>query len=219
MAEPEETKSDEDLTMEEILSSIRKIISEDEEASGDSEAEAEAEAETEVEMAEVEEAEAVAEPEPAPEPEPEPEPAEVEASPAEEAAEVEDVLDLTDVIEEEVEDEVELEDVELSDEPEPAAPEPAPPEPVEEVEIAMEEEPFPKGEGLLSSDAAQRTSDIIDQLAVTLTSGYEGDGRTLEGLVKAMLKPMLKEWLDANLPDIVQRSVEAEIARLTRYNK
>jgi len=54
---------------------------------------------------------------------------------------------------------------------------------------------------------------------VTLTSGYEGDGRTLEGLVKAMLKPMLKEWLDSNLPEIVQRAVDAEIARLTRYNK
>lgn len=211
MAEPEDTKSDEDLTMEEILSSIRKIISEDEEATGDAETEAEAEAETEVEIAEVDEAEAAAEEAPA---EPEEVAAEEPAEPEEAAAEEEDVLDLTDVVEEE--DEVDFDDDELSDAEEPA---PVVEEPEPEIELAAEEEPFPKGDGLLSPDAAQRTSDIIDQLAVTLTSGYEGDGRTLEGLVRAMLKPMLKEWLDVNLPDIVQRSVEAEIARLTRYNK
>ena len=217
MAEPEE-KSEEDLTMEEILSSIRKIISEDEEATGDQEAEAEAEAETEVEIAEAEEAEE-AEVEAVLDDAPEEveEPAEEEA--VEEAVEEEDVLDLTDVVEEE--GELEIEDVELSDEEEPAPVEEEPaPEPEADIELVVEdEEPFPKGDGLLSPDAAQRTSDIIDQLAVTLTSGYEGDGRTLEGLVRAMLKPMLKEWLDINLPDIVQRSVEAEIARLTRYNK
>jgi cell pole-organizing protein PopZ len=40
--------------------------------------------------------------------------------------------------------------------------------------------------------------------------------RTLEDLVREMLKPMLKAWLDANLPDMVERLVRAEIERLSR---
>ncbi len=41
-------------------------------------------------------------------------------------------------------------------------------------------------------------------------------GKTVEDLVKEMLRPMLKEWLDRNLPQIVERYVEREIVRLTR---
>ena len=37
---------------------------------------------------------------------------------------------------------------------------------------------------------------------------------SLEGLVREMLRPMLAQWLDANLPDIVERQVKAEIARI-----
>lgn len=185
MSDAEEEQSEQDLTMEEILSSIRKIISE-EDAGEVEEAPDEAEAVPEEPEPEPEPEEAAAEPEPEVEPE-----AELEVE------EEEDILELTDVVED-----VELEDIELGDE-----------------EPAADAEAFPKDEGLLSPDAAQRTSVIIDQLASTLTSGYDGDGRTLEGLVKAMLRPLLKEWLDANLPEMVQRAVEAEIARLTRYNK
>ena len=43
-----------------------------------------------------------------------------------------------------------------------------------------------------------------------------GSGKTVEDLVKEMLRPMLKEWLDRNLPPIVERYVEREIVRLTR---
>ncbi len=39
---------------------------------------------------------------------------------------------------------------------------------------------------------------------------------SLEGLAREMLKPMLKEWLDSNLPNIVESMVEREIARITR---
>ena len=38
---------------------------------------------------------------------------------------------------------------------------------------------------------------------------------TLEGLVREMLKPMLRDWLDANLPDLVEAMVAREIARIT----
>jgi cell pole-organizing protein PopZ len=44
----------------------------------------------------------------------------------------------------------------------------------------------------------------------------DANGRTIEDLVKEMLRPMLKEWLDRNLPPMVERFVEREIVRLTR---
>jgi uncharacterized protein len=41
-------------------------------------------------------------------------------------------------------------------------------------------------------------------------------GKTIEDLVKEMLRPMLKDWIDRSLPPMVERLVEREIARLTR---
>jgi cell pole-organizing protein PopZ len=41
-------------------------------------------------------------------------------------------------------------------------------------------------------------------------------GNTLEGLVRELLKPMIKEWLDANLARIVEEKVEAEVERIAR---
>jgi cell pole-organizing protein PopZ len=42
------------------------------------------------------------------------------------------------------------------------------------------------------------------------------NSRTLEDLVREMLKPMLKAWLDDNLPNMVERLVRAEIERVSR---
>jgi|SRR5215475_1144016 len=42
------------------------------------------------------------------------------------------------------------------------------------------------------------------------------NARTLEDLVKEMLRPMLKAWLDENLPTMVERLVRAEIERVSR---
>ena len=42
------------------------------------------------------------------------------------------------------------------------------------------------------------------------------NARTLEDLVKEMLRPMLKSWLDDNLPGMVERIVKAEIERVSR---
>ena len=39
---------------------------------------------------------------------------------------------------------------------------------------------------------------------------------TLEGLVREMLRPMLSEWLDRNLPSLVEQMVAREIAKITR---
>jgi cell pole-organizing protein PopZ len=41
-------------------------------------------------------------------------------------------------------------------------------------------------------------------------------GRTLEDVVRDMLRPMLKSWLDDNLPSMVERLVRAEIERVSR---
>jgi cell pole-organizing protein PopZ len=42
------------------------------------------------------------------------------------------------------------------------------------------------------------------------------NGPTLEDLVKQMLRPMLKDWIDDNLPQLVERLVRAEIERVSR---
>ena len=42
------------------------------------------------------------------------------------------------------------------------------------------------------------------------------NGRTLEDVVRELLRPLLKDWLDANLPRIVEEKVEAEILRMSR---
>jgi cell pole-organizing protein PopZ len=41
-------------------------------------------------------------------------------------------------------------------------------------------------------------------------------GKTIEDLVKELLRPMLKEWIDRSLPPMVEQLVEREIARLNR---
>ena len=40
--------------------------------------------------------------------------------------------------------------------------------------------------------------------------------RTLEDVVREMLRPLLQQWLDANLPGIVQEAVQAEVDRIAR---
>ena len=41
-------------------------------------------------------------------------------------------------------------------------------------------------------------------------------GRTLEDLTRELLHPLLKSWLDKNLPGIVQARVDEEVERITR---
>ena len=47
-------------------------------------------------------------------------------------------------------------------------------------------------------------------------SVFTQNGQTIEGLVREMLRPMLKSWLDDNLPGLVERLVRAEIERVSR---
>ncbi len=46
-----------------------------------------------------------------------------------------------------------------------------------------------------------------------------GEGRTLEDIVVEMLKPMIKDWLDTNLAQIVEEKVEEEVQRVARRRR
>lgn len=78
-------------------------------------------------------------------------------------------------------------------------------------------------DGLVSAATAAAATATFAQLARTLSHEPEtagnmalGSGRTLEDLVKEMLRPMLKEWLDKNLPPMVEHMVSRELDRMTR---
>jgi len=67
---------------------------------------------------------------------------------------------------------------------------------------------------LISGDAAQSSRQSLATLSALIVKP-EAPGNTLEGLVREMLRPMMKEWLDANLSKLVERMVAKEIARIT----
>ena len=118
---------------------------------------------------------------------------------------------------------------ELTDEM--ALPDPAPPppavsfnkiEPADDIEFsestrnrqpvhepAYESPPQP----ILSRSTVSAVESAFNSLANTVLSN---NARTLEDLVKEMLRPMLKSWLDDNLPGLVERIVKAEIERVSR---
>ncbi len=63
----------------------------------------------------------------------------------------------------------------------------------------------------------EHTADVAAGALGKLISKMEIAGdNTIEGLVKEMLKPMIKDWLDANLANIVEEKVEAEVQRIAR---
>ncbi len=168
--------------MEEILASIRRIISED-----DAPAEEGAEA---APAAEAEPAAAEAAPEPEPEPVAvEPEPVEAAApEPEPEPAHEEEALELTDKVETHGDLDVFT--------AEPVAVEPAP------------------VEALVSEHVATAAASSFGALSAAITMP-KGD-RTLEDVVRELLRPLLQQWLDANLPNIVQQAVESEVDRIAR---
>jgi cell pole-organizing protein PopZ len=64
---------------------------------------------------------------------------------------------------------------------------------------------------------SRETSAAVDSAFNTLTQAVlVRNPRTLEDLVREMLRPMLKSWLDENLPTLVERLVRAEIERVSR---
>ena len=133
----------------------------------------------------------------------------------------EDILELTERVEED-----EAEDAESMFEaaPEPAA---APAESSGDLDIysrqteaasAADLDPettddYGREEPLVSAPIAATASSSFVQLARTVEMGA---GHTLEDIVREMLRPMLKQWLDSNLPGIVETAVQAEVERIAR---
>jgi cell pole-organizing protein PopZ len=172
-----ESKGQHEPSMEEILASIRRIIAED----GEQPAAA---------------------------------PAVVPAAPATAASEApqpavaakgEEILELTEVVQEE-------------EHRDPPMPPPAPQDEPPSVSAAAAAE-------RLVSDAAAAASiaalSQIHQLGPTnekrMSDIPVGEGqRTIEDMVREMLRPLLKEWLDSNLPHLVERVVQEEVSRLVR---
>jgi len=198
MADPE---TQDEPSMEEILASIRRIISEDGE--------------------EGEEAAAAAPGDPAPEPVAE-ESAEQASEPeAEASSEPDDVLELTEEV-----DEVDAIFAEESPDPEPE-PEPDPEAAAKVPDVAMQEPVAPETPvapeaPLVSDPALGDAAGTLQQLGQMITppsidpneQRVTPGGRTIEDHVLEMLRPMLKEWLDQNLPPLVQRLVQREVDRI-----
>lgn len=185
--------------MEEILASIRRIISEDD---APAEAAAAVQAEPETSPAMMDETPSVQEP----------------------AASEEDVLELTDRYEAPAAETIG--DLEVST-PE-AEPEPFPttfeaPEPAHEPAPAAAPAPVAAAydDGLVGAGAAASASAAFAGLSAALrkpepVEAFSGSGPTIDELARSLLKPMLKDWLDANLPGIVDAAVRKEVERISR---
>jgi cell pole-organizing protein PopZ len=70
-----------------------------------------------------------------------------------------------------------------------------------------------RDEALMSEQTTAAVSAAFDSLANTF---FSQNSRTIEDLVREMLRPMLKHWIDDNLPGLVERMVRAEIERVSR---
>jgi uncharacterized protein len=120
----------------------------------------------------------------------------------------------------------------------PSRPAPLPPDPVtkeEEIDSMLARiqatprpAPAPSEQPRGAADAGERglmsaaTTAALDSAFHALAQNAQAqaaqvrDGRTLEEVVSDLLRPMLKAWLDDNLPDLVERLVRAEIERVSR---
>lgn len=222
-------KNDQEPSMEEILSSIRRIIADDDE---ENPAEKPAPA-TATKKRE-------ADPAPA-----------ARAAPADEIDfrsvvdetvgddddDDDDVLDLTEVVEpdhHDMSDDVpaagepfadDLDEFELELEPEDdfmeqAAPPPPPPAKEPRPTRKAVEELMQNDDGLISSSAASRSTGALAKLTKAASGRAtpplaEGD-KSIEAFLGDLLRPMLKDWLDANLEGVVERVVEQEVKKLAR---
>jgi len=209
-------------SMEEILASIRRIIADDDTGKGAAKPAAAAPA--------APPPRAAAPPPPPPAPRPvAPPPSAVlnqadidavlgapsHAAPAAQAAPHEDILELTEAMAEPDPGASSFQtidgqpDVVFADAPPPS------PEPLRVPEESRRVVPPPAAidRTLVSATTSAAVDSAFNSLAHTV---LVQNARTLEDLVREMLRPMLKSWLDDNLPGMVERIVRAEIERVSR---
>lgn len=79
-------------------------------------------------------------------------------------------------------------------------------------EVAVE---TPTADTIISQPTASAAAGSLARLAGSLRIA-DVPNQTVEGVVRELLKPMLREWLDRNLPAIVEARVEAELERIAR---
>lgn len=91
--------------------------------------------------------------------------------------------------------------------------------PAPQVEPQPQPKLAPAPETIVSQETAQATRGALDALSRLLVKPEPNTDGTLEGLVREMLRPMLSEWLDANLPAIVESVVAREIAKITNSGR
>lgn len=87
-------------------------------------------------------------------------------------------------------------------------------------DLPEQAEPVAAGPGspassLVSDAAAEASRQALSSLSGLVVRDAAPGDNTLEGLVRDLLRPMLREWLDAHLPAIVETLVAREIARLS----
>jgi cell pole-organizing protein PopZ len=101
------------------------------------------------------------------------------------------------------------------------APEPLPPPVVVPVPLPLRSNPMtpnPDMQGLVAPEAAAAAVASVGALVRTLTAErsmqVHTGGPTIEDIVREELRPLLKQWLDTNLPPLVERLVRTEIERV-----
>ena len=227
--------------MEEILASIRRIISDEEAAIGD-EGETEAKdavPETEAELSQ-DDLDALFD-DPAPADEPEADDMAAAMAQMDEPEPKADVLELqtewqeTELVEPREDDLVFAEELEPEPAPKQTPDSTAEPAPAVEtfvhqtleekvpplLKATIETQPTPdgplpqveRGAPLVSDTTSSQVTNAFGDLTHTILSQ---NTRTMENVVEDMLRPMLKAWLDQNLPVMVERLVRAEIERVSR---
>ncbi|WP_379548655.1 DUF2497 domain-containing protein [Qipengyuania sp. DSG2-2] len=90
---------------------------------------------------------------------------------------------------------------------------------VESGDVEAGEDFDANADALLTDAASEAMRDNLAALAMMATPPaapqiVRSGETSLEGLVREMLRPMLAEWLDANLPGMVEKMVQAEISRI-----
>jgi cell pole-organizing protein PopZ len=87
-----------------------------------------------------------------------------------------------------------------------------------EVGWAEDEPAFAPGPPLMSSETINAANSSFNQLADTLMARALGE-RSIEDMTQDLLKGMLRSWLDAHLPSLVEKLVREEIERVARRGR